>query len=166
MPTIDDFKIAPIFADLGDDVLEKLASVSSDVSFEEDEAVFERDADAAALFIIKEGKVLNESDLSADISVTLDSLKPGYVFGWRAVLPGEVYGLRAVAAQHTECVKIDAKALRELMETDHTFGFSLMRRLFWVVQMRYLNRTDQFTRMLRRHPDLHIVEEGEQGLEG
>lgn len=145
---------------LSDDMLEKVLPITERKHFDEGEAVF-RGTDAAEYFyLLKSGKILLEQRLSDRMTVSIDSIKPGYSFGWSSLLSSElepysVYTSDAICVEPSEVFAINGEDLQRLMEEDHHMGYLLTRRLIRVIKQRLVHRTEQFIRLIKKHPDIH-----------
>ncbi len=156
MLTTSDLKRIPLFEGVEDALLDRIVEVSTTRRYEQYDVIYEAGWEAKDVFLVKNGKVLLENDLTPAISVTLESLKPGYVFGWPALMDGGVHHFRAVAGEPGDVILIPGELMRELMADNYRFGAVLMKRMFSILRGMYIKRTDKLLRILRRHPDLQI----------
>jgi len=154
MTSIDDLKHIPLLQGLPAQVFEKLQKITTIQSVKEGEVLYEADAAADSLYAVKSGKVIMEADLMEDTSVTLASIKPGYLFGWYGMFPSSNHSMRAVAAADSDIIVFPGDELRMLMDEDHDFGYQFMNKMFMLMKIRLDHRTDQFLKILTKHPDL------------
>jgi CRP-like cAMP-binding protein len=154
MITIDDLKQIDMMGYLTDEMLQKLVPITDLLRFDEDEFIFRQGDQADRLYMLKEGKVLLELGVSDTITVFLSSLKPGYAFGWSAMLEDTTYTLNALCSERCQVLSIRAEKLKAILEDDHTMGFILSRRLLVLMKKRYDKRTEQFIKTITHHPDI------------
>jgi CRP-like cAMP-binding protein len=120
------------FAGLNGNQLKQIAMISEEVSYEKGETIFEECEQANALFILQSGnidlfyRVVEENQPQNRKEYFVGEINPGEVFGVSALL--EPYAMNATARAALKCstVKIDADALRKLIQVDADLGFNLM----------------------------------------
>lgn len=149
-----------ILGQLSDAMLEKLLPLVQRKHYEEREYIFREGDTAERFYMLKRGKILLEQRLSDKMTVSIDSIKPGYSFGWSAMLGGGLepysrYTSDAISAEPCEIFFVAGEEFQELLENDHTMGYLLTRRLNRVIKQRLVHRTDQFIRLIKKHPDIH-----------
>jgi len=160
MVTHEDLKQIIMLSYLSDDMRGKLVPNMEMLRFHERESVFRSGEVADVFFMLKTGKVLLEQRLSDKMTVTVGTIKPGFSFGWSAILPDGRYTLDAVCAEESQVLAISRDTLIELMDNDHSMGYIIMQRLLRVMQTRLDNRTEQFVRVIAKHPDIQtLIEE-------
>ncbi|NJB67118.1 CRP-like cAMP-binding protein [Desulfobaculum xiamenense] len=154
MITLNDLKSVPMLQGLGDEALKKMLPLAHIETYAEDQIIYETNSHAENFYIVRSGKALLEGDLNEDVTVSLAALKPGYLFGWYALLPNSNHTMRARATESSEIIVIPGDGLRMLMDEDHDFGYRLMNRLYMLLKIRLDHRSEQFMKILARHPDL------------
>ena len=91
------------------------------------------------VYIVLKGRVALDIFVPHHGKVRFYTAEPFDVFGWSSVTPGiyqRTAGAGAVLDSTVAC--IDAEGLRQFAETDHDFGYLLMRRLSNVVASRLM----------------------------
>ena len=141
--------------DLTDAHVEKLLPMAREHEAANDEVLFQREDNAEHFYLLVTGKVILEADLAPGVSASLNSVKPGYVFGWTAIIGGQ-HEMRARAVEVSDVVAFEGEALIRLMNEDHDFGFRIMSAMLRLLKNRLDTRTGQFLRILGRHPDLQM----------
>ncbi|BBD08025.1 Crp/Fnr family transcriptional regulator [Desulfovibrio ferrophilus] len=154
MISIDDLKNVPLLQGLPDQVFEKLLKIAQLESVKEGDVVYDAEQEAENLYMVKNGKVVLESDLMEGTAVTLASIKPGYIFGWYGMIPSSHHSMRAVATTDSDLIVLPGYELRMFMDDDHTFGYQFMNKIFMLMKLRLDRRTSQFLKVLAKHPDL------------
>lgn len=155
MITIDDLKNVPLLQGLPDSVFERLFKIADAKSLKDGEILYEAQDQANDLYMVKNGKIVLEADISDTVTVSLASIKPGYLFGWYGMFPASVQTMRAKAAEETDVIVLPGDELRMLMDEDHDFGYQFMNKMFMLMKIRLDRRTNQFLSVLTRHPDLN-----------
>jgi len=159
MITVEDLKKSFIFGQLSDEMLKKVISISEKMIFDENEYVYRSKDKADNLYLVKQGKVLLEQSISDKITVSVDSIKPGFSFGWVSLLSEGIHKLDAVCAEPSNVSVVNAEKLQALMESDQELGFRIMKRVLEMIKSRLDRRTDQFVRSIATHPDIYDLEE-------
>ncbi len=155
MVPIEELKDIVIMSQLTDDMLEKFQSLIDVLHYDEDDLVFREGDPADRFYILKYGKILLEKKIGEKISFAIGAIKPGYSFGWSAMLEeGSGYTTRTVCAEHCEVYSMQSAKLKSLFSEDPQIGHLFMQRLLWVVKNRLDHRTSQFMTVLRNHPDI------------
>jgi len=148
-----------ILESLSNEMLDKLIPYIERYHYESQEVIF-REGDRSQYFhMLKRGKVLLEKRISEKITISIASIKPGLSFGWSALLEDPLR-LDAVCSEPSTIYSLDAKASLQLMEDDPHMGYLIYRNLIRIVQRRLDLRTEQFVRVISRHPHIQpLLEE-------
>ena len=155
MVPIEDLRDIVILRHLTDDMLEKFQSHMDVLHFEEEDLVFREGDPAERFYLLKYGKILLEKKIGEKISFAIGAIKPGYSFGWSAMLEeGAGYTTRTVCAEHCEVYSMRSDKLKAMLAENPQIGYFFMQRLLWVVKNRLDHRTNQFMTVLRNHPDI------------
>ncbi|UCD32444.1 MAG: cyclic nucleotide-binding domain-containing protein [Desulfobacterales bacterium] len=154
MASIEDLKKIFLFKKLSDKDLEQILLITRLHEFEEQEAVFREGDRADAFYMLKRGKVLLEVDISDMISISIASVKPGFSFGWSALIPDSFYTSHAICAEPSEVLSIIGMEFIDLLRRDHAMGYYIMEGLVRIIQNRLERRTAQFLMLMSKHPDI------------
>ena len=158
MVSREDLKKITILSYLTDEMLDKILSIIEVLRFDEQEIVFKDGDTANRFFMVKRGKVLLELRVSETATVFVGAVKPGFSFGWSAMLDGGTYTTDAVCAEETEVLAVGREQILSLMETDIDMGYRMSQRLLRVIKKRLDIRTEQFIRLIKKHPDMqHLL---------
>jgi len=150
----DDLKQMVMLVYLSDEMLDKLIPITEMNQFDAKEYVFRQGDLADRFYFLAKGKVLLEQRISAEIAVSLSAVKPGYSFGWSALLYDEGYTIDAVCAEPSQLLSYRSEKLKTLFEKDNSLGYIMNQRLLRVIKKRYDTLTDQFIKAIRHHPDI------------
>ena len=159
MITKDELRRIVALSVLSDAMLEKIVPLAERLNFGERERIFKEGYAAETFFMLLRGKVLLEQRISEHVTVSMDAIKPGYSFGWSAMLGGGIepysaYTSDAFCVEASEVLALPGEEFQELLESDHTMGYLIGRRLIRVIKQRLVYRTEQFVRIIKKHPDI------------
>lgn len=150
----ENLKQIVILSYLSNEMIAKLQPIIEIVTFNSGDPVFKEGSLADRFFMLKRGKVLLEQTLSDTVTVSLGSVKPGYSFGWSAMLDSETYSSAAVCSETSEVFVTRAKTLKNLLNNDPTMGYLFYQSLLRIIKKRHDQRTEQFVRVISNHPDI------------
>lgn len=142
---------------LSDDMLDSLVPITDVFFFHENETVFSQGQKADRLYLLKAGKVLLEQRITDTLTVSMSAVKPGFSFGWSAMLENEHYSTQAVCPQSCTVLSFKAEKLKQAMDEDHSLGFIISQRLLYVIKKRYDVRTRQFIKTIQSHPEISML---------
>jgi CRP-like cAMP-binding protein len=128
---IDFIKSVPLFSELDDDTLAKLAKSGSSKNYEKDSIILSESDAGNALFILVSGKV-KISRISHDENnkeVILSILNPSDFFGEMALLDGLARSATVTAMAKSEVFIIQRNDFLELLKTHPEVSISLLREL-------------------------------------
>ena len=154
MITAADLKQFVMLGYLSEEMLETLVPITEMLLFDGNEMVFRQGEKADRFYLLKKGKVLLEQRITGKLTVSLSSVKPGFSFGWSAMLEDGRYSTDAVCAEPCEVFSFRETRIKELMERNHSMGFIISRRLLYVLKKRFDARTRQFVKTIKLHPDI------------
>ena len=122
-----------VFERLSTGQVQKLASISREETYEAGQYIFREGEQARSLFVIEDGTI----ELKMKITVvperrkgiaTADVITKGATFGWSAVVEPHTFIGSAKAVVRCKVVAIDGGQLTQLMDSDHTMGYEVMKR--------------------------------------
>lgn len=154
MIEINDLKQFVMLGYLSDDMLNRLIPITEMLVFDTNEKVFQQGQTADRLFLLKKGNVLLEQRISNTLTVSLSSIKPGFSFGWSAMIEKGVYSTDALCAEPCEVFSFKESKIKKKMEEDHSLGYIISQRLLYVLKKRYDARTGQFVKTIKLHPEI------------
>jgi len=161
----DDLRRMVIIRQFTDEMLDKMIPFVERLPFEDREAVFRQGDSAELFYMLIKGKVLLEQRLSDKMTVSMDAIKPGYSFGWSAMLRGDLdpysqYTSDAICVEPCEVFAIKGEQFHDLLEADHSMGYTMTKSLNRVIKQRLVHRTEQFVRIIKKHPDMENLISG------
>lgn len=129
----------PHFANVPDECLKSVASISNTRKFKAKERLFEESGElkgsaqlyekgeeATHLLLLTEGEVNVVFDLPKGEEIVVDTLVPGDLMAIAAIIPPYRLTATGVARSDGELIEIEAKALRKLLDEVPELGYALM----------------------------------------
>ena len=123
-----------------------LASLASEVTFEENEVILENGQRSTSFYLVVAGSVAVELS-SPRYTVCVQAVGPGQVFGWSALLDHQDTVFQVRARERTTALRLDGAALCALCQTDPHLGVELLRRTLQVVAGRVRATETRFAEM-------------------
>jgi len=146
----------PFLAGLDRRYARQLAGLASYKSFPAHQVIFDEGQAANEFYLVCKGKVAIETALLGCESLVVQALGPGEVLGWSWLLPPYEWHYSARAAEPTDVITLDGKALRARCEADHDLGYEMMKRFALVI----VERLAATRARLLHYPDPTPVDEG------
>jgi CRP-like cAMP-binding protein len=145
---------------LTDSMLEKLIPIVERAHYNEQQYIFRQGDTAERFFMLNRGKVLLEQRITDKMTVSIESIRPGYSIGWSGMLTGDLepysrYTSDAICTEPSELFIVNGYELNNLLDGDHDIGYLICRRLIRVISRRLRHRTEQFVRIIKQHPDIN-----------
>lgn len=139
MSTLEVLKTSNIFEGLSEQTLAKIATISHEQIHQPGESIFTEGDIAQKLYILKEGKVALDANLSTRPGSvkrgTIEIILPREAFGWSAILRSRLtMGARAIS--RTETIAVDGEALHFLLAQDTATSSVVMERVVNIVYSR------------------------------
>jgi len=154
MVSIEDLKRMYLLVELEDRMLERILPITQLHQFKEREVIYEEGQAADNFYFLKSGKVLQEVEVSEVMIISLGSIKPGYSFGWSALLHGSSHTTYAVCAELCEVLIMPGDKFHNLLAEDHTMGYMVMEHMAKTLKNRLERRVEQFLKVMSKHPDI------------
>ena len=159
MITKDELRKIVILGYLTDSMMEKLIPLVERIHLNEQDYLFRQGDLAEKFFMLNRGKVLLEQRISDKMTVSIESIRPGYSIGWSSMMTGGLqpysrYTSDAICKEPCELFAISGEDLNNLLDSDHDMGYMISRRLIRVISRRLRHRTEQFIRIIKQHPDI------------
>lgn len=127
----------PFFKGLNPHQLQLLTDSALEMKFEPEQTIFAEGSPANRFYLILEGKVALESELSErGNTILIQTLGPGEDLGWSWLFPPHSLHFSARALETTRTIFFYGTRLREQCEQDHELGYQLMKRISDVATQR------------------------------
>jgi CRP-like cAMP-binding protein len=154
MVSRSDIKDIIIFSYFTKDMIQKLLPEIELLRFKNGEIIFRRGESAHTFYSLRRGKILLEQRISEKVTISMGTVKPGYSFGWSAMLGDEKFTLDTICGEPCEVLSIRTKTMLALLEEDHSMGYKFMQQLMHMLKRRLDTRTDLLLKLLSNHPDI------------
>jgi len=125
----------PFFGPLNEKQRKAIAMVADEIQMKEKQVVFEECQAADALYLLIEGDIdltyKSEEEFHPKKTkvFSVGEINPQEVFAISALIEPYEYNATATVTKDGRAIKIDAKALRELIEQDIQLGYILMHQI-------------------------------------
>ncbi len=129
----------PLFAGLGDDLLQLVAGCATNVHFATGEYLFRTGESAEHVYLIRTGRVALELVGPAGSRLVVDTVDAGGIVGLSWLIPPYQWYLDARAADSTSAVALDATCLRLKCDADPRVGYQLLQRVAGQMYQRVLS---------------------------
>ncbi len=153
---IEVLKTVPLFLDLKEFQLFRLAEISSIVEFYPDTVIVKEGGQLDFVYIILEGEICVTIFIPTRGQVETSHLGPLDILGWSALTP--VVRQRtgtATSLTHVSAIRIDGKKLIALCEMDHDIGLVVYRRIANVAARNYLTSRLQLMNIIVQDSQSH-----------
>jgi CRP-like cAMP-binding protein len=123
----------PFLQDFKPDYLQFITECAAEVNFEAGEYILREQEEANEFYLILQGKVALGTFISGRGFTTIQTLHEGEIVGWSWLVPPYYWRFDALVILPARTIAIDGKRLRERAETDHEFGYALMKQVARVI---------------------------------
>ena len=131
----------PLFKDLSDELLDKLAQFCEEVTYKQGEIVFREGEKADKVHFLMEGNVVLKVKLtSRPESITVSAVNQKYEsFGWSGIVPPYLYTASAFCEQDCKILELSGGKFMETLNKHPEAGFTVMQRLTELISSRLRN---------------------------
>lgn len=126
----------PFFKDLKEEYLDFIVGCASNVRFKENETILKEGDPADKFYLIREGKIAIDINISQHRPITIQTLGKGEILGWSWLIPPHRHRFNARTVEDTRAIALDGKCLRDKCEKNHDLGYELLKRLAGVFTQR------------------------------
>ena len=126
----------PFFHGMKTHHLAMLTKGAKEVRYRPGETLFEEGEPANRFFLLQQGSIVLEAHEPNEGTEVVQLLGPGEALGWSWLFPPFTWHLRARALEHSSVIVLDGGHLLGTAESDHDFGYELMKRITQVVIQR------------------------------
>jgi len=126
-----------LFKGIDAEVMNAIASASTEEVYKKDTVLFEKGAEANCLYILEEGSINLVIKNGGTISYSLT--RSGEVFGWSCMVEAGRYTAAGICATDTKAVKIEREQLDRIFNQYPEVGFTVLKRLAGVISRRLSN---------------------------
>ena len=125
----------PHFGPFSENQLREIAMIADETTAEEKDVVFEECGPADALYLLLEGSIdlsyksQEEYHPKASKVFSVGEINSGEIFALSSLIEPYVLNATATASEPSKMIKIDAKALRQLLDEDQSMGYTVMQQV-------------------------------------
>ena len=128
-----------VFRFLRPDQVRRLSDSAETVGVREGEFIYHRGERATHLYVVLTGQVALRLPVREGMSVLVDNLGPGAMFGSCVCLDLPTYSVAAQCMERSRLLRIDAGLLKRLMDDDLPMGYALQTEISKTYFSRYLD---------------------------
>ncbi len=118
----------PVLADLPGDIASLVSGCAHNVAVASGDLLLVEGEPVETLYLLRRGRVSLEVRAPGRGSLVIDILGPGTATGWSWLFPPYLSRFDARAIEPVGAIAVDAECFRAKMESDHTFGYALLKR--------------------------------------
>lgn len=123
-----------LFKGVASHIVDEIAQLAVEEVYPKGTIIFKRGDFADSLYILQEGQVDLLVRGKKRFSFSLH--RPGYVFGWSALVEPNRYTATAECIEDSKVIKLDGTRLMHIFEKHPLEGLTIMKRLAGVIGMR------------------------------
>ena len=127
-----------VFQFLRPDQLRAISDVARVVEYDAGQTIYERGTKADHFFVVLEGQVSLRLPGQNGVSIQIDELTEGAVFGSCVCFQLVDYTLNAQCTRDSKVLKIESATLKELMDQDLLMGYTIQTQISRIYFNRYI----------------------------
>jgi len=127
-----------VFQFLRPEQLRAISDVAKVVNFSAGDTIYERGARADHFFVVLEGQVSLRLPGQSGVSIQIDELTEGAIFGSCICFQLVNYSLNAQCTRDSKILKIESTTLKELMDEDLLMGYTIQTQISRIYFNRYI----------------------------
>jgi CRP-like cAMP-binding protein len=141
-----------IFRFLRPDQVKELSDTAETISLQTGETVYQRGEKARHFFVVQSGQVSLRLPGPEGVSILIDQLNQGAVFGSCICLDIDSYSATAQCNGSSQLLKIDASALKHMMEDDLRAGYAIQTYISKTYFKRYIDTMSKLQAIIMNIP--------------
>lgn len=126
----------PFVAGMAERHVETLSGCAANVTFAEGEYLLREGQLANAFYLIRAGRVALEIDVNARGPLRIQTVGPGEILGWSWFISPYRWHFDGVAVAPVRAIALDGECLRGKCESDHEFGYDILKHLSQIMERR------------------------------
>jgi CRP-like cAMP-binding protein len=138
MPREERLEAQKVFNSLRPDQLDALSDAADVVDYKAGDTVYYQGKQADHIYVVLKGEVSLRLPGKGGITIPIDVATPGVMFGACQCFETDNYAVTAQCVDDSKLMKIEASALRHLMDDDLLMGYVIQRHISHVYFERYL----------------------------
>lgn len=125
--SVDSLRQLTFLTGVDDRFLREIAESSKLVRFASGTIIFTEFQQALDCYLIVEGSVVLEICGTSTGCTAIQTVGRGELFGWSTILGNPELTMTARAVEPTVAIEISGEKVRSMCESDHEFGYQIMR---------------------------------------
>jgi CRP-like cAMP-binding protein len=148
-----------VFQFLGPDQIRAISDAAEVVEVRAGDIIYHQGRPADHFFVVLSGQVSLRLPGRSGVSIQIDELSEGAVFGSCVCFQLANYSLNAQCTGDATLLKIDSKTLKEMMDDDLLMGYTIQTQISRIYFKRYIDSMKKLQSMVMNLP--LEVEQGE-----
>ena len=150
---VEKLKKQDIFELLRPEQVNLLSEAAETVKFQAGEMIYARGAKATRFYIVLKGQVsLRLPGRTAGVSVLIDELTEGDMFGGCISTALDAYVLNAQCTEESEVLVLDVSTLKAIMDEDPRIGYVIQSRISKIYFKRYIEIMERLQAIVMNIP--------------
>ena len=141
-----------VFGFLRPEQINKISEASVIAKFAAGETIYTKGAKASHLYVVIEGEVALRLPGKGPVSVLIDQLGPGAMFGSSVSFDSAAYMLMAQSLTDGKVLRIETAVLRRLMDEDTRMGYAMQSRISEIYFRRYVDTMQKLQAIVMNLP--------------
>ena len=147
-----DLTAQDVFGFLRPEQVNLISEFSEKVTYHAGETVYEKGASADHFYTLLNGEVVLRLPGKGDVSIIIDQLAEGSMFGSCVCFHRDTYSLTAQCTKDSELLRTKSSALKHLMDDDLVMGYGLQTRISEIYFNRYIDTMNKLQSIVRNIP--------------
>ena len=141
-----------VFQFLRPDQIKTISDVAEVVEFESGDIIYERGTKADHFFVVLSGQVSLRLPGRSGVSIQIEELTEGAVFGSCICFQFVDYSLNAQCTRDARLLKIESATLKELMDQDLLMGYTIQTQISRIYFNRYIDTMNKLQSVVMNLP--------------
>ncbi len=141
-----------IFRLLRPEQVNVISTAAEEVSLRAGDTVFRTGEPAKDFYVVLEGQVALRLPRSDGVSVLIDDVPDGSIFGSCVCFQLDTYTLSATCTQDSRLLRIDAGTLKKLMDEDPVLGNAIQTMVSRIYFKRYIDTMNKLQSVIQSIP--------------
>jgi len=141
-----------VFQYLRPEQMKAISDVAEVVEFGAGETIYEKETRANHFYVVLEGQVSLRLPGQSDVSIQIDELTKGAMFGSCICFQFINYSLNAQCTAASKLLKIESATLKELMDGDLLLGYTIQTQISRIYFNRYIDTMKKLQSIVLNRP--------------
>jgi CRP-like cAMP-binding protein len=141
-----------VFSFLRPDQIRAVSETSEPLDFSAGNTVYRKGELAVYLYVILSGQVSLRLPGQKGVSVLVDELGEGAMFGSCVCLDLDTYSVTAQCTEESRLLKVEAQVLKKLMDEDLQMGYALQKMISKTYFKRYIDSVGKLQTLVMNLP--------------